>query len=109
MTDHTLDVSLCQRETERREMTYQDHVVSPGDVSMHASGAVCTHIATNPHIYVSFNSIYIGDPICFKRIKLTAKVVVWRVYDGGLYIKYKLSQDRERRYSLRRCHTVHAV
>jgi hypothetical protein len=82
-------MSLSDRETERREMTYQDHVVSPGDVSVCTSGVVCAHIATHPHIYVSFNSIYMGDPICFKRNKLTAKIVVWRIYDGGLYIKYR--------------------
>lgn len=82
-------MSLSGRETERREMTYQDHVVSPGDVSVCTSGVVYVHIATNPHIYVSFNSIYMGDPICFKRNKLMAEIVVWRIYDDGLYIKYR--------------------
>lgn len=90
-------------------MTYQDHVALPGDVSVCTSGVVYVHVAINPHIYILFDSIYMDDPICFKRSELMAEVVVWRVYDGWLYIEYKLSQDRERRYSLRRCHTVHAV
>jgi len=86
-------------------MAYQDHVVSPGDVSANVNGVVYVHVATNPHVYILFDSIYVDDPICFKN--MTTGVVVWKVHCDWQYIKYKLSQAGEKRYSLRRRHAVH--